>query len=347
MNLFEAAEYYLDSMRLSEALTSFTLAEAQGFDPDRCAAGRWQCHMLSGNFECAWVESDRISRRGGPDPHRFWNGEPLDGNSILIRCLHGLGDTIQFVRYGALIRSKAKHLVIEAQPRLKTLLQYSGLADEVITWGEKEPPWNQQIEINELPRIFRTVADTIPSCVPYLKAPTEVKPPFYDGDRHLRVGLVWTAGAFNPSRSISLDLFEKVLATPGADFFSLQGEPNDEELARLRARLFHLDENSRGLLATAEHVLSMDLIITVDTMMAHLAGALGRPVWNLLPYRCDWRWMADRPDSPWYPTMRLFRQPRQGDWVGVVENVRRRLRLVLESKVYRCTNGRNARNRCI
>ncbi len=124
---FQRAEKELRALRIHEALHLFTLAEQANHNPDSCAAARWTCHMLMGNFEFAWRESDSIAKRGQPDPHRFWDGRPFAGRSVLMRCLHGLGDTIQFCRYAPLIRSEAKTLVIEAQPALKALLQESWL----------------------------------------------------------------------------------------------------------------------------------------------------------------------------------------------------------------------------
>src|SRR3954453_5878718 len=160
----------LNEMRVSDAIHLFDEAELQGEEPDICAAGRWTCYMLSGEFGKAWEESDAIERRGRPDPHRFWDGRSFRGRHVIIRCLHGLGDTIQFVRFVPLIRDQAATVILEAQPGLKTLLAQADIADRVITWGEPEPHWNQQIEINELPKIFRVTQARIPSA-PYLAIP--------------------------------------------------------------------------------------------------------------------------------------------------------------------------------
>src|SRR3954452_10799226 len=163
----QSARDALNDMRLGDALRLFTEAEGAGSDPDICAAGRWTCHMLRGQFEKAWEESDAIERRGRPDPHRFWNGTSFRGKHVMIRCLHGLGDTIQFIRFIPSIREQAATVTLEAQPGLKTLLEQAGIADDVMTWGEAEPYWNQQIEINELPKILRVTEASIPRA-PYL-----------------------------------------------------------------------------------------------------------------------------------------------------------------------------------
>ncbi len=318
----EKAEERLQHVRIADALELFDVAEQSGGDPDVCSAGRWTCRMLTGDFELAWRESDAITRRGKPDPHRFWDGLPVRGRHVLLRCLHGLGDTIQFVRYAELIRNEARSLTIEAQPKLKLLLQQSQIADEVITWGEPEPDWDQQIEVIELPRLYRTTVESIPARVPYLAVPGP--PPIcpFDGSRPLRVGLAWIASDYNPERSIPLEQFGAVLALPGISFFALQAAPG----------IVKLCDECTSFTLTAQALKTLDLVITVDTMMAHLAGALARPVWTLLPYQCDWRWMVERQDSPWYPTMRLFRQPRPGDWDAVIQRVKQELRELVSTK---------------
>ena len=319
----------LESMRLSEALELLEKAEERGYDADLCSARRWTCYMLQGEFESAWKESDRISARGRPDPNRFWDGTMVDGRDVLIRCLHGLGDTIQFVRYARLLRNKVHSLTIEAQPSLKTLLSRAQLADEVITWGEPAPSWNQQIEIIELPRVFRTTLHSIPNHVPYLNTAVKEAAREYDGFRPLRVGFVWATGSYNPSRAIPLQRFAALFDIPGVRFFSFQADPDRAQLQPWADQVCDAYTGSVCTLLTAEKVNSVDLVITADTMLAHLAGAMGRPVWTLLPFACDWRWMLTRTDSPWYPTMRLFRQPRPGDWASVLELVEEKLRSVI------------------
>lgn len=311
------AEQQLSAMRIHQAITLYDQAEVAGCDPDVAAAGRWTCYMLLGDFERAWCEGDHINRRGKPDANRFWNGKPLNGNRVLIRCLHGLGDTIQFIRYAPLLRGITKSVIIEAQPKLKELLRQSQLADDVITWKDTEPPWDQQVEVMELPRIFRTTLGTIPSDVPYISV-SDAQPSNPDS---LNVGIVWNSSAFNPARSIPLAELAPIFDIPRLNFFSLQCGSEDEELAHWVPRISDIHDQVNTLEDTARVIRTLQLVITVDTMTAHLAGAMAVPVWTLLPYECDWRWMIDREDSPWYPTMRLFRQPQQGDWNAVVRSL--------------------------
>jgi hypothetical protein len=324
-SLFEQAQRYADAMRIAEACESFQLAEDAGFDADACAAGRWTCHMLLGHFEAAWKESDAISRRGNPDPHRFWDGQPFDGRHVLIRCLHGLGDTLQYIRYCRLIRQRAATLTVEAQPPLRTLLQQANIADRVIGWGEKEPLWDQQVEIVELPLIFRTTMDSIPAAVPYIHVPSGSVDRSFSGKCPLRVGLVWASSAFNPVRSLPLAQLAPLLDLPDVSFFSFQAGDERAQLTQWSNQIGNLYTEGQSVLETAINMKTMDLVITVDTMTAHLAGAIGTDAWTLLPYACDWRWMLRRSDSPWYPNMRLFRQPTPGAWDIVVQRIRSEL----------------------
>lgn len=315
------AEGLLNQRRIEEALVEFNRAEREGYDPDLCSAGRWTCLMLAGEFERAWRESDLISGRGKPDRHRFWDGKSVAGHRVLIRCLHGLGDTIQFIRYAPLLRRCASRVIIEAQPMLKELLSASNLADEVITWSEREPVWDQQIEVTELPRIFRTTIHSIPAHVPYLFVPGSSSRPRTSAG--LRVGLVWSSSMYDPARTIPLETMAEICSISGARFCSLQADPDRRQLLTCPAPVLDLFESS--IVTAAKNLHSIDLLISVDTMMAHLAGALGRPVWTLLPYQADWRWMLGREDSPWYPTMRLFRQNAPGDWRGVIARLKQML----------------------
>lgn len=319
--IFDKAEERLAAREIEKALRLYGEAERLGYNPDSCAAGRWTCHMLAGNFRLAWNESEAIERRGHPDPNRFWDGQPLDGRDVLIRCLHGLGDTIQFVRYVPLLRRCARSVTIEAQPRLKALLAQSRLADYVLTWGDPEPQWDRQIEVVELPRIFRAGIDPIPSDVPYLNAGTPPRKMTAARNGRPMVGIVWAASDYNPERSIPVEQIARWFAIRDISFVTLQAGSPRSAIGPWRDRVADLHDENACVLQDAQNLMKLDLLVTVDTMMAHLAGALGRRVWTLLPFACDWRWMLNREDSPWYPTMRLFRQARPGDWQSVTERV--------------------------
>jgi hypothetical protein len=317
---FAQAEAALKERRVSEAIDLYRIAEAGGFDGDSCSGARWVCHMLLGDFDSAWRESEKIDKHGRPDVNRFWDRKPLRGKRVLIRCLHGLGDTLQFVRYAPLLRKQVASLTIETQPVLKRLVQQSGLADHVITWGDPEPAWDQQIEILELPRIFRTTLQTIPSPVPYLKGTPRQNT--RSGQEKLRVGLVWASSRYNPSRCVPLAALSDMCRTPGVEFYSFQAGDNRQELTGVDLPIVDAFDRSGCIQAAADGLANMNLLITVDTMMAHLGGALGMPVWMLLPFQADWRWMLYRTDSPWYPTMRLYRQQGDGEWDVPISQMR-------------------------
>ncbi len=327
--LFAEGETHRLKMHPALAIDCYKAAEAAGYDAARCKAARWTCHMLQGQWEQAWFESDEIEESGVPDPHRCWNGADWTGKDVLIRCLHGLGDTLQFIRYAPLIREKAKRVTIASQPKLKKLLQDALLADEVITWGEPEPPWQVQMEVNELPRIFRTREDTIPASVPYIQAQ---RPQSSLVKSCFRVGLVWSASDFDTSRNIPLHLLAPILDLPQVKFCSLQA--GEGWTGKLPESMLSLSGKETPIERIAEEMMDLDLVLTVDTMNAHLAGALGRPTWTMLPFQCDWRWMKDREDTPWYPTMRLFRQLSPNNWEVVVEKVRAAMLVTLQQRTW-------------
>lgn len=321
--LFQDAETRLRQRELSDALSLYQAAEQAGYEPDACGGARWICHMLRGDFAAAWRESDVIDRRGQHDPNRFWTGAPLEGKRVLVRCLHGLGDTIQFIRYAPLLRGATQHLTVEAQPVLKALIAAANVADHVMTWGEQEPPYDEQIEIIELPRIFGTTLPTVPGAVPYLAVPNDGqrRPPGKSAGK-ARIGIVWASSRFNTSRSIPFETLETLIRSrPDLKFCSFQADPERQDLSHSPLPIADFFDESASVITAAQRLLSVDLFLTVDTMMAHLAGALAVPVWTMLPFEADWRWMLERSDSPWYPTMTLFRQPSPGDWDAVAHRV--------------------------
>ncbi len=300
---------HLEARRIPEAISGFQQAAQAGFDANICRAGLWTSWMLLGQFDRAWSQSQEIEASGAHDPHRLWDGEPFDGKRVMLRCLHGLGDTIQFIRYAPMIRRTASRLIVQAHPELVRILRCVSGVDEVVTWGE-EPAWDSQVEVTELPRIFETTLENVPADVPYLNVGDPAQP----AERR-RVGLIWNSSQWNPVRCVPFALLQNALDGLDWDLFSLQFGPERHFLPPTRP-------GEGDVLDTAVDMLHLDLIITVDTLGAHLAGALARPVWVLLPFEADWRWMLDRTDSPWYPTMRLFRQTRPDDWSGALDELR-------------------------
>ncbi|HEY0797478.1 MAG TPA: hypothetical protein VGD64_17020 [Acidisarcina sp.] len=332
------AEVMLAEREMACVADLFDRAEALGADADQCAAGRWKASMLSGDFEAAWRESDAIRRRGAPDPNRFWRGEDIDEKRVIVRCLHGLGDAVQFLRYAPMLRERAAKLIVEVPPALRELAPYiDGLCagggqggTEVITWGAQAPAeapeWDVQIEVVELPYFFRTQAHHLPITQDYLRLPRTVLEevaPNVNTTGNLKAGLVWASGGWNPSRSVPVDLLRPVVAIEGCEFWNLQGESARGQWSRLAGHgcLHDADQCSDTVLKLAALIAQMDLVITPDTLAVHLAGALGVPAWVMLESAADWRWMHQRNDSPWYPSLRLFRQQTPGDWMSVVRQI--------------------------
>jgi len=334
MSYLEQAEALLDR-RDPNALQVFDVAETRGANADRCAAGRWMAHMFAGDFASAWRESDAIRARGGDDPHRLWTGESIEGRRIIVRCLHGFGDAIQFLRYAPRLRNFAAEVTYEVPPALFELAPYIDGVDSVVTWGRLAPVsptfWDTQIEVMELPYIFRTEIRDLPIAEQYVHLPQtrcNCVNRKMGVRNHPRVGVVWAAGDWNPTRSIPFPVFSTLLSEPCCEFWSLQGGAAQSDWNQMppSPRLRDSAELGDGLLTLACAISQLDLVITVDTLAAHLAGAMGIPAWVLLQHAADWRWMAGGTKSPWYPSLRLFRQHISGDWPDMIEEVRQELR---------------------
>ena len=330
--MLEGAEERLARRDLEAARRCFDAAQAAGEDPDRCAGGRWTAAMLAGDFAAAWRESDALRARNAPDPHRFWDGSTLDGKRVMVRSLHGLGDAVQMLRFAPLLARKCRSVIWQVPP---SMVEFAACFDDVghvITWqdGHAEPAWDTQLEIMELPYLLRVTAESLPRSVPYCHLPTEIVATAKQKMQMCgtpTVGLVWSSGEWDPSRSIPLEDLTPLLDVSGLQFWNLQAEP-----ASCAGILDAIDVTGKGLPALAATIANLDLVITVDTLAAHLAGALGRPVWLLLQYAADWRWCAAGDRSAWYPTMRILRQPSPGDWQTVISRVRQALEVMTQGK---------------
>lgn len=285
-----------------------------------------QLHLEHGEFAEGWRQCEWRLKR--PDYGRNfgcprWQGEPIDGKTILLWSEQGLGDTLQFVRYASLVTTQGGRVVLECKrPLLRLLRGVSGIA-EIFEVGEAAG-FDVHVPLMSLPLLFDTRLDTIPDAVPYLPVPQPATLP--DGAR-CNVGLVW-AGNPNHSRdydrSRSLVEFMPLASIPGVAFYSLQVGPAAAETPPQGMAITPLLPANPDFFDTAAAIAALDLVITVDTAPAHLAGALGRPVWVLIDAVPDWRWLHGRDDSPWYPTMRLFR--REGEWAHTFVRVAAALR---------------------
>jgi hypothetical protein len=329
-SLLTEAESLLARRNLCAAIESFHQAELHGANPDRCASGRWIAHMLQSHFSAAWNESDAIRRRGTAGPHSLWQGEEINGKRVIVRCLHGFGDAVQFLRYAPRLRESAAKVIWEVPPALLELAPYFCGVDDVATWGRSERAksfqWQVQLEIMELPYLFRTHLAELPIATKYLHLPRRIIrsiAPQMGLPMLPRIGVVWAAGEWNPSRSIPLALLRPLLRRSDCEFWNLQGGSRRNEWRDLRNCVSLRDAKAcdSGILSLAGIISQLDLVLTVDTLTAHLAGALGIPAWLMLQYAADWRWMVNRNDSLWYPSLRLFRQSSPGDWATVASSV--------------------------
>ena len=280
--------------------------------------------MLKGDFEAAWKFSDQVleSRKDVPCWHLprhqqyIWNGSSLAGKRVLIRCYHGLGDTIQFIRYAPLIKSIAKQVIVWAQEPLIPLLKTVEGIDLILPLHDGAPDvqYDVDVEVMELPFIFRTSLDTVPNDVPYIHV--QPKNVLTKSQKPI-VGLVWKVGNWGESRSIHFKHLLPLFDCTSCELVILQSDPKNAGWSEG----YGYYPGAFSLYDFACVIRSLDLLVCVDSMPVHVAGAQNVPVWVMLERYADWRWMEDRDDSPWYPSARLFRQPQEGDWDAIVQNV--------------------------
>lgn len=341
----------LDMGRMDEALRAHEIAVER--DPSHPGA-RYNLALTQlrlGDWERGWpnYEARWRFREVHRSPRMFrqprWRGEPLDGRRVLLHAEQGLGDTIQFCRYATMLAARGGVPVLQVQEPVERLMSSlavirSGLAEPVIL-GAKPPEFELECPLMSLPAVFRTTVDTVPWPGAYLGAEPDLAferrmqlPNFQpdtrfsgqSGNRSLRVGLAW---AGNPrykadcKRSMNLASLMPLLRNSAVTWISLQKGWGAKQLADLPRDIIVWDGSScdRDLAETAALVATLDLVITTDTCVAHLAGAMGKPVWILLPHLGDWRWMQQIETTPWYPTARLFRQRTPGDWPELLDRV--------------------------
>ncbi|MDD3287769.1 MAG: tetratricopeptide repeat protein [Alphaproteobacteria bacterium] len=263
----------------------------------------------------------------------LWQGESLSGKTILIGDEQGMGDCIMFARYLPLIKSEGGRVKFIVNPALVPLFQNWSGADEVIPRGRAPGEFDFHASIFDLPYCFGTTLETVPANVPYLPSMEADENTRLEKNGNFKIGITWAGAPKHKQdmrRSIPLKLFEKLFDENGVAFFSLNRDmrPGDDALLAAHPSVTDLAPRLNDFGDAARFISQLDLIITCDTATAHLAGAMGKRVWTLLPFSPDWRWLKDREDSPWYPTMRLFRQRKIGDWEDVIERVLQSIRTI-------------------
>ncbi len=322
--------------RFAGALTNYDRAIAVRPDFAEAHHNEALCRLLIGDFRRGWQKHEwrwetgqlNAAKRNFAQP--LWLGsDEIAGKTILLHAEQGFGDTIQFCRYAPLVVERAAHVILEVQQPLRQLMHTLARAPRIVAAGEPLTDFDLQCPLLSLPLAFGTELATIPSATPYLRAAPEAVthwsarlPP----KTRPRIGLVWSGRPTHGNdhnRSIPIDMFLSALSGVDATYVGLQREFRLGDVARLRERgdVTCFGEELQNFSDTAALIENLDLVIAVDTSVAHLAGALAKPVWILLPYSPDWRWLLDRDDSPWYPTARLFRQDRLCAWDGVMNQV--------------------------
>lgn len=315
--------------RHDEAIASYR--RAISLDPNLAMAhyNLAMALLLQGHLAEAWPEMEWRWKTKELDlavqelPHPRWDGSNLNGKRIFLQIEQGFGDAIHFVRYVPQVIAKGGRVILGVSPELVRLMRCVEELEMLVTDGDPIPQFDLQCPLLSLPGIFRTTLETIPAPIPYLQAdPTlveEWKAKLGPDDGRRKVGLVWAGRPEHKNdrnRSLSLQQLAPLATAPGVRWINLQMGPPAQQItsAPNGMEFFDAANGIKDFADSAAIMMNLDLLISVDTAAVHLAGALGKPAWTLLPFTPDWRWMLGRSDSPWYPTIRLYRQPMIGDW---------------------------------
>ncbi len=329
--------------KFDESLASYEASLALSPELAQARKNRGMAWLRMGDWSRGWGEYEWRWRCDDCPPHGFkkplWDGSPLEGRTILLHTEQGLGDAIQFVRYAPLVKGRGGRVILQCQPALMRLFAHVAGVDQLVPRGERLPEYDVYAPLLSLPHLLGAHDPSQAASVPYLSADPQLREYWqrelaaFEGRK---IGINWQGNPGHPKdvqRSLPLVHFLRLAQAPGVRLLSLQKNVGVEQLRQLKDPDSvvdlgsRLDEDHGAFMDTAAVLESLDLLITSDTAVAHLAGALGVKVWVVLPFSPDWRWMLNREDSPWYPSMRLFRQRRPGDWPEVFERIAHELSL--------------------
>lgn len=330
-----------------EAITVYQQALHQYPYDARLQRGISHAYLILGNFvqgwpayEYRWIQPPSYIQEFKKYIEQHHD---LTGKTVLLKTEYGLGDTMQFIRYAQLVKKLGATIIVESQKPLVELLSLCDFIDHVVPAGNTMPSTDFTCLLMSLPLVFDTTLETIPQNIPYLKADQKLTSYWKNqvNNKVFNVGICWQADTHHGSsdaivrkdaeeKSISLELLTDFAHLPHVHLYSLQKINGIKQLGSISDNsIFHIfddfDENNGSFMDSAAIMNHLDLIITIDTSIAHLAGGLGVPVWVLLPYNADWRWLLTRNDSPWYPTMKLFRQQKNGNWETVINILKEEL----------------------
>ena len=336
-----------DNGQIEEAIAAYRQAIALNPDFAEAHHNLALALLAQEDFQRGWEEYEwRWKCRDFPSPPRNfpqpqWDGRKLETHTLLLHTEQGLGDAIQFIRFLPLVAERCGRIIIECQADLQRLFRTTAGNCQIVAGGEPLPRFDFHCPLLSLPRILGTNLANIPHSMPYLRADAvdakRWQQRMADYSKNAKVGLVWAGSPGHKNdrnRSIKLATFAPLGQVLGVHFFSLQkGEAAaDCKTPPSGMKIVDWTQELNDFADTAALIVNLDLVIAADTAVAHLAGALGKPVWILLPFVPDWRWPLEREDSPWYPSMRLFRQPRRGDWDSVITRVADALSLWIKNR---------------
>jgi tetratricopeptide (TPR) repeat protein len=336
---------FRETSQFAEALESFKRALHLNPDFEEAHQNLSALYLLLGNFQDGWREYRWFWNQRGPYHELqkpLWDGSDIRGQTILLHAGAGFGDTIQFIRYVPMIKGRGASIIVGCQKEIGTLLKGVGGIDQIVIEGERIPHFDIQSSMFRLPIIFETTINNIPDRVPYITVNPQLISKWRDvflNKRAFKIGLTWAGGhriGMYRYRVCPSELFSCLSDLKNVVFYSLQVGIHKDEIQSLPRdlNLIDLTAEIKDFSDTAALIENLDVVISVDTSVAHLAGALGKPVWTLLPQVPDWRWMLNRADSPWYPTMRLFRQPSPGDWNSVISKLHDELEKIIMEKTF-------------